>query len=180
MTGGKLTTYRKMAEDTMAQVVAALPADRGAGPCVTRGLRLRGAPRPGTGSPAPAGRPVSDHLAARYGTEAPRVLAVAEGRPELLEPVVEGLAYLGCEVVYAARCEMATSVDDVLSRRTRALLQAARPSAQAAARVAELLAPELGWTPAETAEQAAGFADRALAELEAAGIPTAAATRPAP
>ncbi len=180
VTGGKLTTYRKLAEDTMAQVVAVLPADRGAGPCVTKGLRLRGAPLPATGPAARTDRPFGDHLASRYGTEAPRVLAVAEGRPELLEPVVEGLAYLGCEVVYAARCEMATSVDDVLSRRTRAQLQAARSSAQAAPRVAELLAPELGWTPAETAYQAAAFADRALAELEAAGIPSVSATRPAP
>jgi len=178
VTGGKLTTYRKMAEDTMVQVVAALAPQRGAGPCVTKALRLRGAPAKATGAKDDVD-PVEDHLASRYGTEADQVLALAEGRPELLEPVVEGLAYLGCEVVYAARFEMATSVEDVLSRRTRALLQAARPSARAAARVAELLAPELGWSAAEAADQAAGFARLALSELEAAGIPTA-ATRSAP
>ena len=181
VTGGKLTTYRRMAEDTMAAVLAALGPGRRAGPCVTKGLRLAG-PLVGraqrcTNRPTDRYRPT---WTARFGTEATDVLAVAEGRPDLLEPVVEGLPYLGCEVVYAARCEMATSVDDVLSRRTRALLQRARPSAEAAQRVAELLAPELGWSPEEAAAEAAAFARAALAELSAAGLPAADATRAGP
>jgi glycerol-3-phosphate dehydrogenase len=174
VTGGKLTTYRKMAEDAMAEVVPMLPAGAVAKRCVTKKLRLRGAPRPGGGLPgagaSPPG-PVQAHLQARYGTEVGAVLAVAEGRPELLEPVIEGLPYLGAEVVYAARAEMAVTLDDVLSRRTRALPMDARRSADAAAAVAELLAPELGWTPEEVAERAASFAGAALAELDAAGLP---------
>ena len=145
VTGGKLTTYRKMAEDTMAQVVAALPADRGAGPCVTRGLRLRGAPRPGD-RVASAGRPAGERppgLALRHRGR-PGAGRWPKGGPSCSSRWSRGWPTSAAEVVYAARCEMATSVDDVLSRRTRALLQAARPSAQAAARVAELLAPELG------------------------------------
>jgi len=177
VTGGKLTTYRKMAEDTMTQVVAALPAERGAGPCVTKSLRLRGAPSTGATPRNEEDGSLRARLAARYGTEAADVLALAEGRPELLDPVVEGLPYLGCEVVYAARSEMATSIDDVLSRRTRAVLQAARPSAEASIRVAELLTPELGWTPEEAAAEAAAFARRALGELAAAGIPMGDAAR---
>jgi len=165
VTGGKLTTYRKMAEDTMAQVVQMLPEEPTVKRCVTRRLRLRGAPRPGSG------HSVDGHLWGRYGTESDAVLAVAEGRPELLEPVVEGLPYIGAEVVYAAREEMAMSVEDVLARRTRALLLYARRSADAAGAVSRLLAPELGWTPKQAAEQAERFAASALADLEAAGLP---------
>jgi glycerol-3-phosphate dehydrogenase len=182
VTGGKLTTYRKMAEDTMEQVVPLLAA-RGAaggggepaGRCVTKKLRLRGAGAGGaTGADratAPDADPaVAAHLRSRYGTDAGEVLALAEGRPELLAPVVEGLPYLAAEVVYAARCEMAQTVDDVLARRTRALLQDARASAAAAPVVADLLAPELGWTPAQAGAQAAAFAAAALAGLRAAGL----------
>lgn len=165
VTGGKLTTYRKMAEDTMAQVVQMLPTGPTVKRCVTKRLRLRGAPRPGSVHAE------ESHLWGRYGTESDAVLAVAEGRPELLEPVVEGLPYIGAEIVYAAREEMAMSVEDVLARRTRALLLHARHSAEAAGAVSRLLAPELGWTPEEAAGEAERFSKSALAELEAAGLP---------
>ncbi len=194
VTGGKLTTYRKMAEDTLAQVVPLLGPGRprSAERCVTAKLPLRGAPDgsrhragPGRRREGPRRRRLStgsatdrtpaterdEHLAHRYGTEAPAVLAVADGRPELLEPIVAGLPYLGAEVVYAARAEMAQSVDDVLARRTRAVLQRAHESVAAADRVAALLAPELGWTPEQAADQAGRFAAAAEAELAAAGIP---------
>jgi glycerol-3-phosphate dehydrogenase len=179
VTGGKLTTYRKMAEDTLKQVVPLLGPNPplAATKCVTKKLRLRGAPRPGVPSStqhAGVSGAVLAHLLGRYGTETDAVLAVAEGRPELLEPVVSGLPYLGVEVVYAGRAEMAQSVEDVLARRTRALVQQARSSAAAATAVAGLLAAELGWTPEQAAEQAATFAADAAAELDAAGIPGAA------
>ena len=63
------------------------------------------------------------------------MLALADGRPELLEPVVAGLPYTGAEVVYAAREEMACTLDDVLSRRTRATIQRAQATMAAAAAV---------------------------------------------
>ena len=98
------------------------------------------------------------------------VLAVAEGRPELLDPIVAGLGYLGVEVVYAARAEMAQGVDDVLARRTRALIQDARAAAAAAPAVAALLAAELGWTEEKAAGQAGDFARGALEDLRLAGV----------
>ena len=73
------------------------------------------------------------------------MLALADGRPELLEPLVPGLHYLEVEAVYAVRDEMAGSVADVLDRRTRASLRDARGAAAAARRVADLIGPELGW-----------------------------------
>ncbi|HUA95604.1 MAG TPA: glycerol-3-phosphate dehydrogenase/oxidase [Acidimicrobiales bacterium] len=181
VTGGKLTTYRKMAEDAMAAVTTRLPAGRDAGRCVTKKLRLRGAPGPGspTGGPtegisdgmAATGWSVLAHLRARYGTEVGTVLALAEGRPELLEPLVEGLPYLGIEVVHAARSEMAMSLDDVLTRRTRARLLDARRSAEAAVVAGELMAPELDWSETQVAEQVARFSQAALGDLAAAGVP---------
>ncbi len=191
VTGGKLTTYRKMAEDTMAQVVPLLGPGRPAGAdrCLTARLPLRGAPgqarrrlRPGRagrsaspgsdiGSGSGSGSGQVDRLWSRYGTEADTVRQLAAERPELAEPVVPGLPYLAAEVVYAARAEMAQSLEDVLSRRTRALLQQARASAAVAGQVAALLAPELGWSPEQAADQATRYAAEAEAALDAAGIP---------
>jgi glycerol-3-phosphate dehydrogenase len=173
VTGGKLTTYRKMAEDTLAQVVPLLPDPRpSARRCRTRQLALRGAPGPGGSPPGlrSANPAVAAHLVARYGTEAADVLAVADGRPALLEPVVPGLPYLGAEVVYAARAEMARSLEDVLSRRTRAVLQDARGAAAAAPAVADLLAPELGWSRQRAAAEAARFVTGVREELRQAGL----------
>src|SRR6185437_3130711 len=108
----------------------------------------------GTGAAAGTNGGV-DHLWTRYGTEADAVRQLVAERPDLAEPIVPGLPYVGAEVVYAARAEMAQSLEDVLSRRTRALLQQARGSAAVAGRVAALMAPELGWTDEQAADQAA-------------------------
>ncbi len=155
VTGGKLTTYRKMAEDTVDAVATVL--GRRSLRCVTKDLRLRGA---GHASRVPAQRrdgaarapsgpddatATATHLAGRYGSETPEVLALADDRPELLDPLVEGLHYLEVEALYAVRHEMAGSVADVLDRRTRASLRDARAAAGAARRVAELIGPDLGW-----------------------------------
>jgi len=174
VTGGKLTTYRKMAEDTVDQVVGQL-SGRAVGRCVTKHLALRGAPRPGD----PAGpsadhravRPaLRSHLRSRYGTESEAVLAVADGRPELLDPVVDGLPYVGAEIVYAVRAEMAQTLGDLLSRRTRALIQHAGRAVDAAEAVAALAGPELGWSPEVAAAQVAALAAEARADLAAAGL----------
>jgi glycerol-3-phosphate dehydrogenase len=181
VTGGKLTTYRKMAEDTVDAVVGAL--GRRSLHCVTKDLRLRGAGTEGSGpalSATPSGaeahpRPdqataVATHLAGRYGTETPDVLAMAEGRPELLEPLVEGLHYLAVEALYAVREEMAGSVADVLDRRTRASLRDARAAADASHRVAELIGPELGWDRSRVDHEAAVYAKARRDELARAGL----------
>ena len=80
----------------------------------------------------------------------------ADGRPELLDPLVPGLHYLAAEAVYAVEEEMACSVADVLDRRTRASLRDARGAAEAAARVAALIGPELGWDEARIGRRGRG------------------------
>ena len=161
VTGGKLTTYRKMAADAVDAVVHDL--GRGARRTRTKTLPLRGA----------AGwQDVPDeHLRDRYGSEARTVLAMIEADASLGEPLVRGLPYRRAEAVYAVRYEMATTLDDVLSRRTRSRLLARDASAAAALDVARLLAPELGWSEADATKQAEAYRASVAAERDSAGLP---------
>ncbi|MCB0958427.1 MAG: glycerol-3-phosphate dehydrogenase/oxidase [Acidimicrobiales bacterium] len=164
VTGGKLTTYREMAADTVDEVVDQL-GSRVSGIARrsrTKKLRLRGAE--GYDALAESTDPAVAHLANRYGGEARTVLALAEADPTLREPLVAGLPYLKAEAVYAARHEMARSVDDVLSRRTRARLLARDASAAAAAEVGALIGPVLGLDDEAVAAQVADY--RRAVELE--------------
>jgi glycerol-3-phosphate dehydrogenase len=104
----------------------------------------------------------------RFGTDARVVAAMVDAHPALGEPLVPTLPYLRAEAVYAARYEMARSVDDVLARRTRAVLLARDASMAAAPDVAGLLARELGWTVAEAAADVERFRAAVAAERLAA------------
>jgi glycerol-3-phosphate dehydrogenase len=168
VTGGKLTTYRKMAQDTVDVAVRVLGESPRRRPCVTKSLPLVGATTRARDPVSQAQR--SGRLLARYGTEHPAVTAVADVRPELLEPAVPGLPYTGAELVYAVREEMAVSLDDVLARRTRAGIQRAHATMEAAPAVARLLAPEMGWDDREAAGQAARFVAACQKELLTAGL----------
>jgi glycerol-3-phosphate dehydrogenase len=127
--GGKLTTYRQMAQDAV-DVIAARPGVQ-AGPCRTTRTRLVGAPLRGTGiSDGVPGR-----LWRRFGTEASEIMALAHDRPELLGPLAPGLPVLGVELVAAIEREGAITIDDMLDRRTRlGLVPAWREQALPAAR----------------------------------------------
>lgn len=177
ITGGKLTTYRHMAADTVDEVVEHVLGSRapeGTRRSVTKKLRLRGAD--GYRSVGSAARSygvphaVADHLADRFGGEARAVMRLIQDDPTLGEALVPGLPYVRAEAVFAVRHEMARSVDDVLSRRTRARLYGRADSAAAADAVAELIAPELGWTPAEAAASAAEYRALCDHERDAAGL----------
>jgi glycerol-3-phosphate dehydrogenase len=112
-----------------------------------------------------------EHLASRYGSEARTVQAMIAADPSLGDALVPSLPYLRAEALYAARYEMAHTLDDVLARRTRALLLARDETAGVADDVARMVAGELGWDDDEAGRQASAF--RALAESErtAAGLP---------
>ena len=142
VTGGKLTTYRRMAADAVDEVVKVL--GRG-GAAAARSASRCTAPTAGT-------RPTSRRTSAeRYGSDGRAVAALERSDPQLARPLIEGLPYSRAEVVYAARAEMARTVDDVLSRRTRARLLARDASAAVADDVAALMAGELGWSDDERA-----------------------------
>ena len=118
----------------------------------TSGLdRLREAGAEGFHQPDPTSPDA--HLAGRYGSLADEIRALIAFDPDLGRPLVSGHPYLRAEAVYAVRHEMATTLDDVLVRRTRVHLFD-RPAALAAAPdVAALLAGELGWDADETERQ---------------------------
>jgi glycerol-3-phosphate dehydrogenase len=168
VTGGKLTTYRKMAQDTVDVVVTRLGESPHRRRCVTKALPLLGATTR-TRDPVTLAQPHA-RLLRRYGTESSEVLALADGHPDLLDPIVAGLPYTGAEVLYAAREEMAGSLEDVLTRRTRAMIQRAQPTMDAAAAVAALIAPDMGWDERETREQVARFTEACQKELLTAGL----------
>jgi glycerol-3-phosphate dehydrogenase len=168
VTGGKLTTYRKMAQDTVDVVVTRLGESPHRRRCVTKTLPLLGATTKAR-DPVTLAQP-HGRLLHRYGTASNEVLALADGRPELLEPMVDGLPYTGAEVLYAVREEMAGTLDDVLSRRTRATIQRAQATIDAATAVADLIAADMGWGEAETREQVTRFTEVCQKELLTAGL----------
>jgi glycerol-3-phosphate dehydrogenase len=131
-TGGKWTTYRRMAEDTVNQAahLARLP-DR---PCVTRTLNVHGYHQQADKF-GPLGH---------YGSDAVAIAAIAEHAPALSAPLHPSLPIIGAEVIWAARHEMAQTIEDVLARRTRALFLEARAAIVMAPEVARLMAGELG------------------------------------
>lgn len=161
VTGGKLTTYRKMAEHVVDAVTARL--ERRA-PCRTRRLTLVG----GVDFDRSRLDGRDAHLAGRYGTEVAEVRALVGEDGSLAEPLVPGLPYLRAEAIWAVRREQALTLDDVLTRRTRARLLDRRATLAAAPDVAALIAPELGWDAAECARQVAAFADECEREERAA------------
>jgi glycerol-3-phosphate dehydrogenase len=180
ITGGKLTTYREMAADTVDEVVSDVLANRPgastAGRSVTKKLRLRGAAGYDSLGGAAAAFPAVDpalleHLGGRYGGEARVLMAAIQQDPDLATPVVDGLPYTRAEVLFAARHEMAGSVSDVLSRRTRAQLYARDDSGDAAQAVGELLAEELGWSAEQLAASVQEYRDALVHEREVAGLP---------
>ncbi len=130
--GGKWTTYRKMAQDAVDQ--AALVAGLEEKPSVTASLEIHGYHREASrfGS------------LARYGADAPAVGDVIGEEDEYADKVHPALDVLAGEAIWAARREMARTVEDFLSRRTRSLLLDARAAIEAAPRVASLLAREIG------------------------------------
>jgi glycerol-3-phosphate dehydrogenase len=161
VTGGKLTTYRRMAADAVDEVVKLV--GRG-GKSHTKQIKLHGALGWDRDD-------VPKHLGERYGSDGRSVAALEASDAQLARPLIEDLPYSRAEVVYAARAEMARTVDDVLSRRTRARLLARDASAAVAADVATLMAGELGWSEEERARQVAHYTALVAEERDAGGLP---------
>ena len=151
LTGGKWTTYRKMAEDAVDHgiVLGGLESRE----CVTRELNIHGFHT----------HPERFGTLAPYGSDAPALEELIGSLPELSQPIHPRLRPLAGEVVWAVKEEMARTVDDVLSRRTRSLILDARASVEAAPKVAELMAKELGQDGAWVESQVQAFAQMAMA-----------------
>jgi glycerol-3-phosphate dehydrogenase len=135
--GGKWTTYRRMAQDTLdhAIEVGGLPLR----PCATETLRLHGWKPSDPRTPTDPMR--------LYGTDLDGIEALEAEDRQLAEPLHPALPYRRSTVVWAARQEMARTVEDALARRTRGLLLDVKASIEAAPDAASLLARELGRDP---------------------------------
>lgn len=134
ITGGKWTTYRKMGQDVIDQ--AAMVAGLEEQPSKTEDLRIHGWLK---------NYDVNDPLH-YYGSDALGIHKLQHENPKLEEPLHANLPYTGAEVIWAVREEMARTIEDVLSRRTRALLLDARASINIAPAVARLMAAELHYS----------------------------------
>jgi glycerol-3-phosphate dehydrogenase len=164
ITGGKLTTWRRMAKMTVDRLVE---SDAREAACRTHEIPL------GQAIDADELQRVAgvddaayDSLASRYGHQAVDVLRIAAERPALAAPIVEGLPDLLAEAVHGARREQARGIGDVLLRRTRLGLLAARQvvSSGTLEPVAEALGEELGWDGVRRSTEIARFQDEAAAE----------------
>jgi glycerol-3-phosphate dehydrogenase len=138
--GGKWTTYRKMGEDVINK--AAPVAGLEVLPSVTAEMRLHGAPH-FEDSPEQVGGSLEESLS-MYGSDATHIRGLVQDTPALGERLHPNLPYIGAEVVWAVRQEMSRTLEDALSRRTRALLLDAKAALEAAPKVAALMAQELG------------------------------------
>jgi glycerol-3-phosphate dehydrogenase len=164
ITGGKLTTYRRMAKLTVDRLVEREGREA---PCRTAEIPLGMEARPtDLEAPDEVGEESLSQLAFRYGHASRRVLDLARERPELAAPIVPGRPDLLAEVVLAARHEQARSLADVLLRRTRLGILAAPALRDPEARrpIAAALGSELGWSEARVEAEIAAWEDVAAEE----------------
>jgi glycerol-3-phosphate dehydrogenase len=177
VTGGKLTTYRRMAQDT----VDAIGRSRR---CRTKRLLLHGADGYdeliGDTERAAARLCIAPelvtHLANRHGGDTRVLAAMIVADRSLGDPLVAGLPYVKAEAINAVRYELARTLDDVLTRRIPARWLSRDATAAAADDVARLVAPELGWTDDDIAREVASFRAAVDHERASAGLPVTASS----
>jgi glycerol-3-phosphate dehydrogenase len=151
--GGKWTTYRKMAEDTLSKISRnkMLPFKK----CITENLKIHGYQKPAT----PA-----DSLSF-YGTDKAGIKMLMEENETWDKPLAEGVNITEAQVIWAIRHEMARTVEDVLARRTRLLFIDAKAAWDLAPVVAEIMKEELKETEQWKEKQIASFVELAKGYL---------------
>jgi glycerol-3-phosphate dehydrogenase len=161
ITGGKWTTYRQMAQDT---VDALAPYVKKLGRVQTKNLRLHG-----YGTWKPTSR-LETHLYQRYGDDARKVLALIREDASLEKALIDNQPYIAAEFVFAASEEMSTSLVDLLTRRTRAHLFDARATLKATPAIANVVAPVYGWSDERRIDEVREYEQLVASELSAAGL----------
>jgi len=153
ITGGKWTTYRKMAEETinLAIKTGKIPSKN----CITENFKIHG---------HTTLKNDSDHLHI-YGTDAEKIRTLAKSSPELSEKLHPDYPYLKAEVIWAVRFEMALKVEDVLARRIRILFLDAKAAIEMSGDVAQLIAKELNKPQSWIEEQVQLFKELAKGYL---------------
>jgi glycerol-3-phosphate dehydrogenase len=172
--GGKWTTYRAMAQDTIDAVQKYLGIS--ISQCQTLRHTLSGSDGYSTDywkALAKLGGVTelsARHLAGQFGTRASKVMDLAKEQPELAAPLEEGLAPTRAEAVFAIRDEMAVSIEDVLSRRIGLQTHSWKHAIRAAPAVAELFARELGWSERGKQEELSQYVAKIRGLMVEAGL----------
>ncbi|ORV98774.1 glycerol-3-phosphate dehydrogenase/oxidase [Mycobacterium kyorinense] len=169
--GGKYTTYRVMAADAIDAAAQYVPAR--VAPSITEKVRLLGAD--GYFALVNQAEHVGElhglhpyrvrHLLDRYGSLIGEVLTMADGRPDLLNPIAAAPVYLRVEAAYAAAAEGALHLEDILARRMRISIEYPHRGVDCAREVAEVVAPILGWTSADIDREVETYTARVEAEI---------------
>jgi glycerol-3-phosphate dehydrogenase len=172
--GGKWTTHRAMAEDTIHRVQQALGMPET--DSQTRNHVLYG----GEGftddywkqlcRKFPISEKTARHLAGKFGTASHDVLALASEKAALIQPILEGGGAICAEVVYSVRHEMACTIEDVLARRLGMQFYSWSDAIEAAPAVGSLIGAELGWTTAYTQEAITEYVKKIDHLFETAGL----------
>lgn len=172
--GGKWTTHRAMAEDTIHVVQQALGLPQTESQ--TRNHILYG----GEGftddywkklcREHPISEGTARHLATKFGTASERVLQLTAADPTLLQTILAGGRAIGAEVVYAVRYEMAATIEDVLARRLGMQFYSWTDCIDAAPIVGSLMMKELQWSTAFTRDAITGYAEKIEHLLDSAGL----------
>jgi glycerol-3-phosphate dehydrogenase len=172
--GGKWTTHRAMAEDTINAVQKALGVPVTESP--TRSHVLYG----GEGfsgdlweklmAAHPISKETAHHLAAKFGTAAGNVLQLTLENRDLAQPIVPTNPAIQAEVVYCVRHELAATIEDVLARRLGVQFYSWRDAIHAAPVVGSLMAQELHWSDAEAKSAITAYVDKINHLLERAGL----------
>jgi glycerol-3-phosphate dehydrogenase len=173
--GGKWTTHRAMAEDTINAVQKSL--GRPVKPGVTVDHALDGS-KDYTADywrelvrDFGVSEVTARHLAQKFGTNATKVMELAKGERGLAEPIVAGFAPLRAEVAWCARNEMAMTIEDVLMRRTGLQIFSWQAAISAATPTAAILAKELGWSADGQRASVEEYVGKIRRWMELAGLP---------
>jgi len=176
--GGKLTTYRRMAQDTVDVLAKrdGMPISQ-----PTKNLLLAGAigwrdakrEIDARGQQLGLAPDIIEHLEFNFGSHARSILDLIEKDESLRERLVLDLPYVRAEVVYACRAEMAMTLEDMLARRTRIILEDGARGASIAPQVASLMARELGWSSDQANSQVEQYRALVRHQLESEGLQAA-------
>jgi glycerol-3-phosphate dehydrogenase len=172
--GGKWTTHRAMAEDTIHRVQQALGGAQT--DSRTRNHVLYGGENftddywKKLCRQYGVSEKTARHLAGKFGTAAEKVLALGEDNAALMQPILEGGGAIRAEVVYSVRHEMACTVEDVLARRLGMQFYSWRDAIDAAPLVGSLMAEELHWTEASAREAITSYVQQINHLFDSAGL----------
>ena len=175
--GGKYTTYRVMGADAVDAAAEFVPSR--VAPSITEKVPLVGADgyfalvnqTEQVGAEYGLHPYRVRHLLDRYGSLITDVLAIAADRPDLLEPIADAPVYLRVEAAYAAAAEAALHLEDILARRMRISIEYPHRGVDCAREVAEIVAPILGWGPADVDREVATYIARVEAEVRSQAQP---------